>query len=66
MLAGVFGIAAVAIAPFIVWPAAVASLLPFSYTATAWLEIASLPGCFLLGAAAVVASELGSWAFESA
>jgi hypothetical protein len=59
-LACALGIGAVAISPIIVWPAAVGGLLPFSYTTLAWLDIASLPGCFLLGVAAVITSEVGS------
>lgn len=59
-LAGVLGVAAVAFSPIIIWPAAIDGLLPFSFTTTAWLEIASLPGCILLGMSAFGAGELGS------
>ena len=59
-IACVFGIGAIALSPIIVWPAAVGGLLPFSFHATEWLEIVSLPGCFLLGVAAFGAGELGS------
>jgi hypothetical protein len=58
-IALLFSASALALSPVVVWPAAVGNLLPFAYTTTAWLEVASLPGCFLLAATAALAFELG-------
>jgi hypothetical protein len=63
-IACVLGIGAVVLSPIIVWPAAVGGLLPFSFHATEWLEIISLPGCFILGVMAFGAGELGSELLE--
>jgi hypothetical protein len=60
----VLGIGAVVLSPIIVWPAAVGGLLPFSFHATEWLEIISLPGCFVLGVMAFGAGSLGSELLE--